>query len=173
MNQLPPIYDNIVLDNATLDGRLRSAPSHFKENFKMYFLTEKMRSRDDQEYSDLCDRVAQDKVTNGDIDWLRSRIIDTPNENDNEAFKLGKLSIIVTTNKKRQHINNEKLEKLLPGIKEYHCNSVDRVTNVPLKVKLSENERSNLGKTGNLPTALKVKVDAPVVMTSNHRKGKY
>ena len=32
--QLPPIYDNIVLDNNRLDGRPDFAPSHFKENFK-------------------------------------------------------------------------------------------------------------------------------------------
>ena len=109
MNQLPPIYDNIVLDNSTLDGRLQTAPSHFKENFRMYFLTEKMRSKDDQDYSDLCDRVAQNKLTGGDMEWLHSRVQNTPSEDNNENFKLGKLSIIVTTNKKHQHITNEKL----------------------------------------------------------------
>ena len=171
--QLQPIYDGIVLDNSGLDGRIEHAPSHFRENFKIFFLEEKMRSAEDAEFSHLCDRVARGEITQADEDFLKSRVKDTPNEQDNEKFKLGKLSIIVTTNKKREAINQEKLEALLPSEKEYSCNSVDRVTNVPLQAKLSEGERSNLGKTGNLPTTLKLKVNAPVVMTSNHKKRKY
>ena len=58
-------------------------------------------------------------------------------------------------------------------LKKYSCNSIDRVANVPMPPKLSENEKSNLGKTGNLPTVLKLKVGAPVVVTSNHKKRKY
>ena len=47
------------------------------------------------------------------------------------------------------------------------------MTNLPFKQKLSENEKLNIGKTGNLPTELKVKVGAPVVMTQNNKKAKY
>ena len=173
MKQLPPIFDRYVFDNATLDGRLDIAPSLFKENFRMAFLTEKMRCND-VEFNELCDRVADNELTEADIKYLESRVIDTENEKDNENFKLGKLSIIVTTNRKREHLNNEKLEQLLPDAREYSCNSINRVTNVPgSTLKLSENERSNLGKTGNLPTVLKVKVGAPVVVTCNHKKQKY
>ena len=171
--QLQPIYDSIVLDNSGVDGRIEHAPSHFKENFKIYFLEEKMRSAEDAEFSHLCDRVAKGEITTADEEYLKSRVQDTPSEQDNEMYKLGKLSTIVTTNKKRESVNEEKLELLLPGVKEYSCNSVDRVTNLPLPAKLSENERSNLGKTGNLPTTLKLKVNAPVVMTSNHKKKKF
>ena len=173
VHQLQPIYDAIVLDNSSLDGRIEQAPSHFQENFKIVYLEEKMRSKEDAEFSLLCDRVAQGEVTEADEQFLKSRVKDTESEKDNEKFKLGKLSIIVTTNKKREAVNEEKLASLLPGIREYSCNSIDRVTNVPMQPKLSENERMNLGKTGNLPTTLKLKEGAPVVMTSNHKKRKY
>ena len=173
MKQLPPIFDRYVLDNSTIDGRLEMAPSHFKENFRMAYLTEKMRCND-VAFNELCDRVADNEITDADVNFLESRVMDTDSEKDNENFKLGKLSIIVTTNRKREHVNNEKLETLLPDVQEYTCNSIDRVTNVPgATLKLSENERSNLGKTGNLPTILKVKVGAPVVVTSNHKKRKF
>ena len=97
----------------------------------------------------------------------------TDAENENENFKCGKLSIIVTTNLKRNHINEEKLANLLPNEKEYSCNSIDRITNLPAGQKIPERLKTNLGKTGNLETELKLKVGAPVVITSNHSKGKY
>merc|ERR1711888_404096 len=40
--QLPPICDNFITDNNSLDGRPKFAPSHWKENFKIYYLTQKM-----------------------------------------------------------------------------------------------------------------------------------
>ena len=43
--QLPPIYDSIVTDKNHLDGRPECAPSYWNENFKIYYLTEKMRSQ--------------------------------------------------------------------------------------------------------------------------------
>ena len=54
MWQLPPIYDNIVMDNNHLDGRPEFPPSHLKENFKIFNLTEKMRSQNDLAFSELC-----------------------------------------------------------------------------------------------------------------------
>ena len=173
MMQLQPIRDSVVLDNSTLDGRLSSAPSHFKENFKIHFLTQKMRSKEDEQFSHLCDRVARGQITASDEEFFKSRVIENPNERNNEMFKSGKLSIIVTTNKKREMINSEKLAELLPDEEEFTCNSCDRVTNLPMRAKLSESEKSNLGKTGNLPTDLRLKVGAPVVITSNHKKRKY
>ena len=103
-----------------------------------------MRSKEDAEFSLLCDRVARGEITEADEQFLQSRVMDTESEKDNEKFKLGKLSIIVTTNKKREAVNEEKLKTLLPNAREYSCNSVDRVTNVPMQAKLSENEKMNL-----------------------------
>ena len=171
--QLPPIYDNLVTDNNHLDGRPDCAPSHWKENFKIYFLEEKMRSQKDPDFSTLCDRVGKGKFTEKDEEFLRSRVQNTVLENCNENFKFGKVSIIVTTNKQKDLINSRKLAQLLPNEKEFSCNSVDRVVNLPHGPKIPEKEQVNINKTGNLPNILKLKVNAPVVITKNHSNAKY
>ena len=171
--QLPPIKDKIVLDKNKLDGRPECAPSHFRENLRIFYLTEKMRSQKDPYFSSLCDRVGRGKQTEEDEVYLKSRIKRTENERNNEKFKNGEISIIVTTNDKRELINNQKLDELLPNGKEYLCNCVDRITNLPHGPKLSDKDQDNLGKTGNLPNKLRLKVGAPVMITSNHKKAKY
>ena len=77
------------------------------------------------------------------------------------------------TNKKRNLINKQKLNQLLPHEKEYHCNSIDCVVNLPSGHKVPERLKGNLGRTGNLETKLVLKVGAPVVITTNHSKHKY
>ena len=138
--QLPPIYDNLVTDNNNLDGRPDCAPSHWNQNFKIYYLTEKMRSQKDPYFSSLCDRVGKGKTTDEDENFLRSRVQTSESEKHNDSFKTGKLSIIVTTNLKKDFVNKEKLEKLLPRVKEYTCNCVDQVTNLitPLYYRLRD-----------------------------------
>ena len=132
-----------------------------------------MRSQKDPYFSSLCDRVARGRITEEDKKYLLSRVIDTETENQNENFKLGKICIIVTTNPKRNFVNSQKLSTLLPNVKEYSCYSTDRVTNLPGGPRLSCKDRENPNKTGNLPDVLKIKVNAPVVITSNHRKAKF
>ena len=132
-----------------------------------------MRSQADPFFSDLCDRVGRGNLTDSDEEYLRSRIRFTDSETKNDNFKSGKLSIIVTTNAKKDLINNEKLTQLLPEEKEYSCNSIDRVTNLPVGNQLPKQLKGNPGKTGNLETELKLKVGAPIVITSNHSKQKY
>ena len=56
--QLPPIGEYMITEKNNLDGRPHMAPSHWQENFKLYYLTEKMRSQDDLEFSNLCDRIS-------------------------------------------------------------------------------------------------------------------
>ena len=99
----------MIFNRNKLDGRPQIAPNHWGENFKIYYLTEKMRSHADVEFSALCDRVSSNKLTEEDIEYLNSRVTETAEENDNESFKKGKISIIVTTNMKREHINKKKL----------------------------------------------------------------
>ena len=171
--QLPPIKDRLVTDKNNLDGRPDCAPSHWQENFRIYYLTEKMRSQKDPFFSDLCDRVARGNLTDDDEKFLKSRVRDTDSENSNESFKEGKVLIIVTTNPKKDLINQKKLSELLPHQEEYICDSIDRVTNLPVGNTLPENLNKNPGLTGNLQAELKVKVGAPVVITSNHSKQKY
>ena len=162
----------MVTENNHLDGRPDFAPSHWNEHFKIYYLTEKMRSQKDPAFSSLCDRVGKGEINDEDEKFLKSRIQSTDSEKHNENFKHGTLSMIVTTNKKKDLINKQKLDELLPTVKEYVCNSVDRVTNLPGR-KLPQRLKDNPGKTGNLQTELRLKVGAPVLITSNHSKKKY
>ena len=171
--QLPPIYDQMVTDNNHLDGRPDCAPSHWNEHFKIFYLTEKMGSQADPVFSDLCDRVGRGNLNEFDEQFLKSRIQSTNSENSNDSFKNGKLLIIVTTNAKKDLINHKYLSRLLPEEKEYSCNSIDRVINLPVGNKLPEKLKENPGKTGNLQTDLKLKVGAPIVITTNHAKQKY
>ena len=126
----------MIFDRNNLDGRPDCAPSHWKENFRIYYLTEKMRSQNDQHFSTLCDKVARGDINEETILYLQSRVQPTESEHDNDKFKYGSLSIIVTTNKKRNLINTQKLAQLLPYEKEYTCNSTDHVTNLPSGYKL-------------------------------------
>ena len=162
-----------MTDNNHLDGRPDCSPSHWNENFKIFYLTEKMRSQKDPKFSEICDRVGRGKIIIDDEEYLKSRVLSTQSENFNENFKSGKLSIIVTTNLKKDFVNKHKLDHLLPNTKEYTCNSIDRVTNLPFGKKLPEKLKENPGNTGNLQTELKLKVGAPIVITSNHSKQKY
>ena len=162
-----------MTDNNHIDGRPDCAPSHWNEHFQIYYLTEKMRSQKDPNFSYLCDRVARGKINDEDEKFLNSRVKLTETERCNENFKNGKILIIVTTNKKRNLVNSQKLSKLIPNEKEYKCNSIDRVKNVPGQRKLPSKLKENPGKTGNLLSELNLKVGAPVVITTNHSKQKY
>ena len=99
-----------------------------------------MRSKEDLEFSSVCDRVGRANITDDDEKFLRSRILNTDIENCNDNFKTGKISIVVTTNLKKDLVNNQKLNQLLPNQKEFVCNCVDRVLNLPSGPKLSEKD---------------------------------
>ena len=105
MWQLPPVKDKYIFTNTNLDQRPRIAPRHWDENFTIYYLTEKMRSKGDVAFGEVCDRIGRGTITDADEEYLRSLIRNCPNEDNNELFKEGKISIIVTTNFKREQIN--------------------------------------------------------------------
>ena len=50
--QLPPVGQHMVWATSFLDNRIEISPRHWDENFKIYYLTQKMRSQDD-EFSDI------------------------------------------------------------------------------------------------------------------------
>ena len=104
----------------------------------------------------------------GDENYLKQLIRKSPSENDNEAFKTGKTSIIVTTNNKREKINLQKLESLLPHNALVICNSKDQSTNISNPPELTDN--LNYTITGNLQKHLKLKIGAPIMITVNNSK---
>ena len=154
-----------------MDGRPDCAPSQWDNHVKIFYLTEKVRSLTDPEFGEVCDRIAVNKITKEDEVYLQNLVRKSPNENNNELFKNSQMSIIVTTNKKRERINNEKLEKLLPDCQEYICNSKDQSTNISNPPELSEN--LNYTQTGNLQKTLRLREGAPIMITVNHSKAKY
>ena len=130
-----------------------------------------MRCQNDEEFASLCDRVGKGTINMQDEDFLKSRIVSTPLEDDNKHFKDGTIAIIVTTNKKREELNLEKLETLLPYTKTYTCYSTDRTMNVS---KGNEVPRDlPYTQTRQLPSKLQIKVGAPVMITTNHSKSIY
>ena len=82
--QLPPVLDSYVYENNHLDGRPAIAPSHWDNNFKIFYLTQKMRSQKDPEFSNICDRVGNGTYTKCDLEYLQSCIRNTESENHNE-----------------------------------------------------------------------------------------
>ena len=58
-------------ENNYLDQRPDIAPSHWDGHFKIYYLTEKMRSQNDKEFSEKCDRVGNGTYKNDDLRYLK------------------------------------------------------------------------------------------------------
>ena len=169
--QLPPVRDQFIFEKNHLDGRPSIAPSHWDDNFHIYYLTEKMRNQKDPEFSRLTDRVGDGTYTQADINYLRNCVRETDSENENENFKTGRVSIIVMTNKVRQEINEHKLETLIIGEESYISLAIDRCTNLENAPEVPTN--LSLTQTGGLEGRLILKRDAPIIITSNHPKVKY
>ena len=164
------VNDRFITETSTIDGMSICASSHWEDNMQIYYLTKKMRCND-PEFNAVCDRVGEGKITPQDEHFLSSRVLPTDLEHDNDNFKEGKIAIVVTTNRHREEINREKLDKLLPNQRTYVCDSIDHTLNlsegVPLKKDLPYTQ------TGSLPGELHVKVGAPIMITVNPRKKRH
>ena len=62
---------------------------------------------------------------------------------------------------------------MLPDQKEFIFDCIVNVTNLSSTNKVPEKLNRNPGRTGNLQKKLKLKVGAPIVVTTNHSKQKY
>ena len=155
--QLPPVGQSMIWNKSNLDGRPEKAPNHWTENFKIFYLKQKMRSQDLQ-FSNICDKVRKGECDSEVEQFMESRIVSCENENNNEAYATGRLSIIVTNNYDRETINLALLNSLLPDKKSYTVSSSDESTNVrnapPVDKKLAltqtgQLERQIVFKEGN------------------------
>ena len=168
--QLPPVKDKYVFQNTPLDDRPRIAPSHWDENYTICFLKEKMRSKDDLPFGELCDRIARNVITDDDETFLQSLVRDSPNENNNEMYQKGTIGILVTTNEKRKKINREKLDSLLPYEESVTNMCEDKCTNI-INAPIPPSEMSYTQAKG-LPSILQLKIGAPILITVNDSKYK-
>ena len=169
--QLPPAgNEGMIWKKSYIDGRSDASPNHWDDHFTIFYLTQKMRSQDN-EFSEISDKVRKGHCDSSVLEYMMSHVRDCPSEFENKKFADGKLSIIVTTNADREKINSEKLEQLLPLEKAYNISARDESTNMrnPPKVPKS----SPLTKTGQLENEILIKKGAPVMLTSNHRQQRY
>ena len=161
----------MIYEKSKIDGRPSFAGSHWDNNMEIYYLSEKMRCCNDKKFAEVQDRVGKGILTPEDQDYLLSRVQTTELENQNESFKEGKVSIIVTLNKQREDLNREKLNSLIPDERAYTCFAVDRVMNITEQKEPPKDLPYTA--TGNLPPELIIKKGAPVVITTNHPKSVY
>ena len=168
--QLPPVGESMIWENSNMDGRVDIAPNHWDENLKIYHLTEKMRSRDEQ-FSKISDKVRKGICDAEVADFMKSRVRACPSEENNEQYAKGKLSIIVQINSERDRINREKLSTLLPNEKEYFVSSKDQSTNVKNAPKTFE--KLPLTQTGQLENRFIFKKLCPVQVSTNHPQQRY
>ena len=169
--QLPPVRDLYIFEKNNLDGRPSISPSHWDDNFKIYYLSDKMRNQRDPEFAALCDRVGNGTFTEVDVKYLQCCVRDTESENLNENFKNGNISIIVLTNRIRKEINEHKLKTLIESRNLYTSLAIDKCTNLENPPEVSSN--LPLTQTGGLEHILLLKANAPIVITSNHPQSKY
>jgi chromosomal replication initiation ATPase DnaA len=170
--QLPPVGDQMIWKPSTLDGRPGISLNYWNENFRIFYLTEKMRTSDEK-FGNVCDKIRKGLIDEEVKAYLESRVVqqEIQSEQSNESFKHGKLSIIVPTNKKREQINQDKLSKLLSNEKLYYASATDRATNFR-KVSDPQKQQSKKDES-QLSASLLLKKNAPVVITSNHSEAKY
>ena len=168
--QLPPVGQSMIWETSRIDNRIEICPNYWDENFKIFFLTEKMRSQD-EEFSRICDKVRIGECDNEVKTYMQNHVGKSPSEDSNEKFQTGKFCIIVSSNKARDKINNQMLDKLLPEPRTFFMPASDKSLNNPNAPKIADD--LPLTRTGQLPTNLKIKAGAPCMITSNHPKNKY
>ena len=162
--QLPPVGQHMIFDTSHRDGRADVAENYWFKYFKIYYMKEKMRSKDNT-YSDICDKVRRGEKTEDVTSYLKNRERPCPNENNLRLYQEGKISIIVTTNKDRHKINLQKLDELIPEHPPVMIAASDKSTNVYNPPPLDPN--LPMTKTGQLENTVIFKKGAPVMVTSN------
>ena len=167
--QLPPVGEPMIWERTHIDGRLDMAPNHWDENFTIFYLTQKMRSQDDQ-FSNICDKIRRGICDSEVKKYMEDHVKKCPNENNLHLYQRGKLSIIVTNNEDRKMINQKKLDLLLPDKKAFIVSASDDA-NIKNPPPLSE--KLPLTLTGQLEKQIVFKEGAPVMITTNHPTKKY
>ena len=61
--QLPPVRDQFIYEKNHLDGRPTISSSHWDDNFKIHYLSDKMRNQKDPIFASLCERVGNGTYT--------------------------------------------------------------------------------------------------------------
>merc|ERR1712002_1159877 len=167
-NQLPPVLDQWIFNRTSIRGRCNATATNiWRVYFKMYKLTEHVRSEGDQEYSLLQEQIAIGKVSQEMYEKLIKRvqaICDT--EDNNDWYKDDKQIMITPTHETKDRFNEKQLtnlngEMILFAAKD---NPSKRTPILPNFLNLNEQ------KTKGLLTMLKIKIGCPIKLTININK---
>jgi hypothetical protein len=167
-HQLQPIGDQWIFNRTRIRGRCNATATNiWRVYFKMYKLTEHVRSEGDQEYSLLQEQIAIGKVSQEMYEKLIERvqaICDT--EDNNDWYKDGKQIMITPTHDTKDRFNENQLtnlngEMILFAAKD---NPSKRTPILPNFINLNEQ------KTKGLLTMLKIKIGCPIKITININK---
>merc|ERR1711989_1921 len=110
-HQLQPIGDQWIFNRTTIRGRSNATATNiWRVYFKMYKLTEHVRSEGDQEYSLLQEQIAIGQVSQEMYEKLIKRvqaICDT--EDNNDWYKDGKQIMITPTHDTKDRFNEKQM----------------------------------------------------------------
>ena len=167
-HQLQPVLDRMIFEPPTLRGLVGNlTKNHWKENTVGFQLTEKMRSKDDEQFGELCDNIARGELSIKNRLELESRVKnadENPIEQSHEVYKDGNLMTLCLENKIVDEINQNLLENSNPETTIHTFHAIDKFSNLSHDVPTVTQSYT---QTGGLPTILKVKVNSPVLLTQN------
>merc|ERR1712002_747965 len=167
-HQLQPIGDQWIFNQTRICGRCNATATNiWRVYFKMYKLTEHVRSEGDQEYSLLQEQIAIGKVSQEMYEILNERvqaICDT--EDNNDWYKDGKQIMITPTHDTKDRFNEKQLRNLDGEIILFAAkdNPSKRTPILPNFKNLNEK------KTKGLLTMLQIKIGCPIKITININK---
>ena len=101
---------------------------------------------------------------------MKSRDVKCELENDFEAWRAGEILYIVKDNKKREEINDRKLTEFEPDQADFTYIAKDVTLDFDQQIPISE--AIPYTKTAYIPKRIRVKVNAPIMLTQNHANKK-
>ena len=166
-HQLPPVGDSWVFKNAKVRGRCNSTATNlWKTKFKMYKLTEHVRSGGDEIYSWLQENIASGILNDDMMPYLQSRITPCETEYENDWYRDGRQVMITPTHEVKDAFNETLLSKL--DGHRYVLTALDRPSaKTPHLPDLSSLHE---GQTKGLRTIICIKINCPIKITKNVQK---
>merc|ERR1712240_969684 len=167
-HQLQPIGDQWIFNQTRIRGRCNATATNiWRVYFKMYKLTEHVRSEGDQEYSLLQEQIAIGKVSQEMYEKLNERVQAICDTEDNyDWYKDGKQIMITPTHDTKDRFNEKQLRNLNGEMNLFAAkdNPSKRTPILPNFINLNEQ------KTKGLLTMLQIKIGCPIKITININK---
>ena len=154
LQQLPPVGGRAVF-SAPYGDDCTSLADLWNSNFKVAELTEIMRQKGDDKFAQMLSRIRVGKMTNSDIEVLKSREITQAADIHHEFLHL------FPTNKEVDEYNDELLETLSTPMRQF--SAADRLPDNYPGLTIPQSDI----RAGGLPTKLFVKLGCRVMLIRN------